>query len=303
MSSEQLNSCMFIGLPNSGKSSFIGALWHVVESGEIDSLYSITVQPDDREYLNSLRSSFLDCKSVERTKTESVKKIELEIKDNTNGQVMNFVFPDLSGETYESQFEYRKLTIDYIDQVSGCNSIMLFVNPDFIKKGHLILNVDEMLDFKDSSNNLEINDKGNIPGKQMKEDAEVKWTPKLCQSQVVLVDLLQIISKNIKLPCKINIIVSAWDVIVNLPDFGVPKLTPSEWFIEELPMLFQYLISNAEAFPHKVFGVSAQGGIYSEEDDENLELQGKLKQSERIIVQSEKSVTHDITVPLKWLFE
>ena len=62
------NHCTFMGLPSSCKSSFIGAFWHVVESGEIDSTYTVTVPPSDREYLNQLRKNFLTLYYVEEAK-------------------------------------------------------------------------------------------------------------------------------------------------------------------------------------------------------------------------------------------
>lgn len=298
---EESNRCLFVGLPNSGKSSFIGALWHVVESGEINSLYSVKVQPEDREYLNRLRSSFLDCVPVERTKTEFVKKIELDIIENSSGKVINFTFPDLSGETFESQFEYRKLTSDYLNQIRECNSLMLFINPDFLKKANLISQVDEF--FKPSSPALVFPNNGGSKeavSEPSKAD-DVKWAPKHCQSQVVLVDLLQMIRDSLRTPCKINVIISAWDQIKSLPGAD-GEITPEAWLTEQLPLLYQYLLCNKRKHPFVAYGISAQGGAYSDIPDENINLQIKLKQSERIIVQSGDVIHNDITLPLKWIF-
>jgi Double-GTPase 1 len=296
----QPNSCVFIGLPNSGKSSFIAALWHVVQSGEIESIYSVSVQPHDREYLNALRKSFLECKPVERTKTDFEAEIELDITETLTGNVAKFIFPDLSGETFQSQFEDRKLSISYAQRISACSSIMLFVNPNFIKKGYLISDAEEMFakdeieKASESANKTESNNLSEADG--------FGWSAKLCQTQVVLVDLLQIVSERLKAPCKINVIISAWDVIRAMPGLD-GEILPEEWIKSNLPLLYQFLLANSASFAFKIFGVSAQGGNYSEVDDENLPLQELVKQSERIIVQEHESITHDITVPLKWLFE
>ncbi|WP_184547201.1 hypothetical protein [Mucilaginibacter sp. FT3.2] len=285
------NRCTFMGLPSSGKTSFIGAFWHVVESGEINSTFTVTVPPGDREYLNKLRSNFLDCKVQERTKIDFVKKIEIEVTEQSSGKLATFVFPDLSGETFESQFEYRKLTGDYIEQVSECNSLMLFINPRTLKKSYLISALNGM--FEDGEEQEAI----------VLETATTatRWTPKLCQTQVVLVDLIQIIKNNVHTPCKIGVIISAWDTIKQSLDPDEVNLSPGEWLKKELPLLSQYLFANRESFPSKVFGISAQGGEYSEND--NTELQGKLKPSERLIVQDDDVISHDITIPLKWLFD
>jgi hypothetical protein len=282
---------MFIGLPRSGKSSFIGALWHVVLSGEIDSAFSITAQPEDREYLNRLQTDFLECKAPERTKTDFEKKVELKIKDNTTGQFVDFIFPDLSGETYESQFEFRKLTNSYVEQIGESNSLMLFVNPDYIKKPNLISEATAMLDDIEEEQ----------PNDQNLKVEEVKWIPKMCQTQIILVDILQMIINRISKPCKVGIVISAWDLIKNLPEENESNISPSEWLKKQMPLLDQFLLANRLSFSYEVFGVSAQGGQYAETEN-NTELQSFTKQSERIIVQVKNDISHDITVPIKWLF-
>ncbi|MDO1451351.1 hypothetical protein Q0590_34065 [Rhodocytophaga aerolata] len=282
---------MFIGLPSSGKTSFIGALWHVVLSGEIESAFSVIVQPENREYLNLLRNCFLECEAPERTKIEFEKKIELNIRDNKTGKTVDFIFPDLSGETYESQFEYRKLSVDYVNQISESNSLMLFINPDFIKKAHMISHAIAMFDNMEDDNNDA--DHGLID--------KVEWKPKMCQTQVVLVDLVQMIMNKIRKPCKVGIVISAWDVIKNLPDKTESEISPSEWLQAHLPLLKQYLSANKQTFHYEVFGVSAQGGKYDEKKD-NTRLQSLIKQSERIIVQVGNTTSHDITIPIRWLF-
>ena len=282
--------CTFIGLPSSGKTSFIGAFWHVVETGEINSAYTVTVPPGDREYLNQLRKNFLDCEPPERTKTDFVKKIEIEVVERSTDKKATFVFPDLSGETFESQFEYRKLTTDYVDQVSECNSLMLFLNPSKIKRSYLISAVNGMFD----------DDEGSKESTVALTQPTTRWTPKMCQTQVVLVDLIQMVRKSVNSPCKIGVIVSAWDTVKQSLDPTEAALKPEEWLKLRLPLLYQYLLANREVFPSKVFGVSAQGGEYKE--NENDVLQAKNRQSERIIVQSGDDINHDITIPLKWLF-
>lgn len=287
MSDSDSKKCMLIGLPSSGKSSFIGAFWHVVLSAEIQSAFTVTYQPEDREYLNQLQNNFLECKAPERTKTGFEKKIELNIKDNVTEKVVDFIFPDLSGETYESQIEHRQLSVSYLNEISECDSIMLFVNPDFLREPQMISQTIDMLgaDGQESSNNL---------------GPQVKWAPKLCQTQISLIELLQFIETKIITPCNIGIIVSAWDVIANMPQIEKKETQPTEWLIARMPLLYQYLTANKRKFSYEVFGVSAQGGKYEEALDK-MKMQSKIRQSERILVQVGSDTSHDITVPIKWL--
>jgi len=316
---------MFMGLPNSGKSSFIGAFWHVVDSGEIEDSYTVDVQPNDREYLNELRDSFLGCKAPERTKTEFVKQIDLDVKDNSTGNKATFTFPDLSGETFESQFEYRKITKTYLADIEECDSIILFVNPEFLKKPNLITDADAMLDESEGGisqeeaevvQNIEVKEEANLNTNQSVDEASgqaeasdlkndvkeiIEWTPKMCQSQVMLVDLLQIIENKLIKPCKISIVISAWDLILEIPEIVEPRKTPKEWLATNLPLLNQYLTANFESYTFKVFGISAQGAAYSKLKNGNKKLLSFAKQSERIKVQDGESINNDITIPFKWL--
>ncbi len=283
--------CTFVGLPSSGKTSFIGALWHVVESAEINSTYKVDVLPGDREYLNRLQKNFLACEAPERTKTDFVKKIEIEVTERSTGKVATFIFPDLSGETFKNQFEYRKIGTDYIAQVSGCDSLMLFISPINLKKNFPISILNGM--FNDGDDEVD---------QAMKTiDLATHWIPQMCQTQVVIVDLIQIIRKVVKTPYKIGVIVSAWDIIKQSLDKNQAAMTPDQWLKHELPLLSQYLQANHSVFPSKVFGISAQGGEYKGND--NSELLSKERQSERLIVQSGDTINHDITQPLKWLFD
>jgi hypothetical protein len=288
------NYCTFMGLPSSCKTSFIGAFWHVVESGEIDSIYTVNVPPGDREYLNQLRKNFLDCEAPERTKADFIKKIELEIIERSTGKVATFIFPDLSGETFESQFEYRKMTTDYVKHLSTCNSLMLFINPSNIRRSFLISTLNGMLDNSESGVDQE------TPTAETTSFTR-PWIPKMCQTQVIIVDLLQMVRQKVNIPFKIGVIISAWDIIKRSSDPIEAAMTPEQWLKSKLPLFSQFLQSNQATLPFKVFGISAQGGEYK--DGNNFELQSKMYPSERLIVQSGDTINHDITKPLKWLFD
>lgn len=301
------NNCMFIGLPSSGKSSFIGALWHVVLTGEIVSKFSVMSQPDDREYLNQLSESFLACKSPERTKTDDIKKINLSIKAKDTGQEVNFIFPDMSGETFRAQYAYRKISEDFLKEISDCSGIMLFVNPKYLKKSNIIPNFGISLD--DLTPDEEPEEEENL---EVKTSTEVEWSSDMSQTQVVLVDILQMIKKHVLTPCRICLIISAWDLIKDMPGELESNINPEEWIVKEVPLLHQFLTANNSIFTYETFGISAQGGKYAEGSflsteakskalDVQEQLQSKLKQSERIRVQYKDEISHDITIPINWL--
>lgn len=74
--------------------------------------------------------------------------------------------------------------------------------------------------------------------------------------------------------------------------------TPEEWCRRLLPLLNQYLAANDDRFATAFFGVSAQGGDYSNA----AELRkAHHRASDRIRVVSGDEISHDITVPVRWV--
>lgn len=277
MKTNNESNYVLIGLPHSGKSTFIAALWHIVESKELEGTLTIKGLPDDRTYLNKLRDTWLSFKDFERTKVEYKHHITLTVTNQSDDYISKLKFPDVSGEMYKIQFENRKLDLEYVNMIQTAKGIILFINPDHIIVPQLISSIDACIGNETNSNNTDI----------------IKnWEYKFAPTQVVLVDLLQMIVQIITNPIKVAVVVSAWDVIKNTCDTN-----PLKWIEDNLPLLFQYLNSNESLLKYFYFGISAQGGNYSEQI---TELQSKSP-SERIIVQTENETSNDITLPIKWL--
>src|SRR6185369_7165301 len=112
-------SCLTIGLPKSGKTTFIAALWHVVDSKELEDSLQIKSLPEDRTYLHDIRSKWIACKDLERTTLDGAKDISLDITDVATGKEFIFHFPDLSGEMFELNFESRKLDNAYANKLKA----------------------------------------------------------------------------------------------------------------------------------------------------------------------------------------
>lgn len=277
MTTNNINNYILIGLPHSGKSTFIAALWHIVESEDLEGSLIIKGLPEDSEYLNSLRDTWLSFRDFERTKVENKHHIILTISKRSNPTISQLRFPDVSGEMYKIQFENRKLDLEYLKMIQTANGIILFINPDYIIEPQLISNIDDCI-------GIEEFDKS--------EDVVKNWEFKFTPTQVILIDLLQMIMQNITNPIKIAVVVSAWDVIIN-----IKETKPSDWISTSLPLLFQFLKANDSLLKFTFFGISAQGGNYSEHKNE---LSYKTP-AERIIVQNELEISNDITLPIKWL--
>jgi hypothetical protein len=164
----------------------------------------------------------------------------------------------------------------------------VFVNPDRVVEPSWIFQLDDL-----------------APGLTTSEpETGVEWSVTLSPTQVQLVDLLQsIVYLREGRGCPCSIVVSAWDEVV--PFYN----EPGEWFSDRLPLLDQYIATNSDTFPTKIFGLSAQGGRLP--DDEKRLL--ALTPMERIMVVAgperghaqrptdRENGPHDASAPLRWL--
>lgn len=304
--------CLFMGLPNSGKSTFIGALWHILQSREIPSSLMIEAEPENREYLNKLREAWLKFEPPGRT-TAQYKPLEFQIKQDGKEGGFVFNFPDVSGELYESQFEHRSLSTDYHKLVTSCSGVLLFINPDYVRAPNLITDVDDIEKSREAffgeilkkvQEQKKVVSESNVVEEKLGEKEntgtkEIKWQHKYSQTQVKIIDLLQMIMPFIQRQCRIAFIISAWDVIIEANQLQPTKDTPAGWFTKQVPLLHQFMESNGDSFLYEVFGVSAQGGSYKK--DKVQQLYKLNLPSERVVVQHGDDVGKDITLPIKWL--
>lgn len=299
---------MLIGLPGSGKSTFIAAFWHVVDSKEIEADYVVTTYPDDRDYLNNIRDLWLQCKKIERTVAE-YREIFLNITDRKTDEVMEFIFPDVSGEMFLRQFQFRKFSEKYEQEISSAEGILLFVNPKKLKGPDLITDADTLLDGLpetalgishelSAQTNSETTNQEEKPAVAGKVKVTVDFDPKNSQTQIILVDLLQMASLKMKKSCKVCIIVSAWDAVISSQIVDGHTVLPEEWLSKYLPLLRQFLDCHPDKFTVKVYGASAQGGDY----DGNIDVLHDFDTpSDRIKVQDGAVLSNNITGPIKWL--
>lgn len=130
------------------------------------------------------------------------------------------------------------------------------------------------------------------------ETSVVPWTPDSAPTQVVLVDLLQLLCTS---PLstgrsrRLTVLLSAWDLAED------EQLLPGEFLCNRFPLLHQYLQSAADYPRYKIYGISAQGGKLPELAGT---LAAKERPSERIqVVEENGNIHHDLTIPIQWLVE
>jgi hypothetical protein len=288
MSNSRAKHVVLMGLPATGKTSFLAALWYLVQHRQVASRLRLERFEGDSKYLNQISQAWAGYELVPHTSVDSETVVSMVLKDAENGETITVTFPDLSGESFTLQWTTRQFTTGYDDSLQQASGAILFITPLYYRKPIRIDMAAPLIE--------------EIVGGEAKQEsiqdtgATLKpWNPETAPTQVELVELLQFIigRSYFKAPFRLAIIVSAWD---RLSATGV---SPSEWVFNTFPLFRQYLSSNNPVFQHTVYGVSAQGCDYG-----NLAKTIDQVPSERIqVVGSGVKNAHDLTEPLLWLMQ
>lgn len=279
-----------IGLPESGKTTFLAALWHLVSAREIETrLLFEKLGKGNATYLNGIAARWREAKVQDRTHVSGNQIVAMNLKHSSSGKAVEIVFPDVPGESYRQMWEDRECEHEVADTLRG-RSVLLFIHADTITAPKWVEEEASLLK------------KLGIP---VVEGQPVKWHPRLAPTQVQVVDLLQLLSLA---PLdvgrrKLGIVLSAWDKARG------EGLSPEGYLQAKLPLLNQYLMNNQKRWAYRIYGLSAQGGDYdgvepgSPRKEEAAVLRRLDKPSERICLVSEQLETHDLTEPVAWLME
>ncbi len=286
MTAQPSNRVLLIGLPATGKTSFLAALWYLVQHPQVASRLRLDRLEGDSKYLNQISDAWAAYEPVPHTQIDSETEVFMVLKDKT-GRTLTLAFPDLSGESFTLQWTTRQFTQGYDKFLQTASGGILFITPlsyrlpTRIDTANAIL--EEIIDGEEKEE--PVKDDPSLPLKP--------WDPERSPTQVELVDLLQFISgrEYFRGPFRLAIVISAWDRIAKL------NLSPSKWLADTFPLFNQFIESNKNAFETAVYGVSAQGGDYRKLNG----LTDKIP-SERIqVVGPDISNPYDLTEPLLWL--
>jgi len=267
---------LIVGMPESGKSTFIAALRHLLLSGTISTELTLTRLADEERHLNDLETDWLELKEVQRTKPATEGWVEFHVKDAASGTESVLLVPDLRGETFE-QPACSGLCQDHLyEAVIDASGIALFTSAEREDDALMISDLGDLLDDRGE---VAFNEAGSFDPYGMPEEVKI-------------VEFLQMANRRPLLPKRrrVALMASAWDVIPS-------GRTPEAWLTEKRPMLAQFLQYNPELWDLRVYGVSAQGGRLPQ-DRKRLK---SMKPAERIRIVGHGAKPHDLTAPLRWL--
>ncbi len=283
-----LNNIVMAGLPKSGKTTFLAALWHLVHADEVHTALRFhSLKKGDYSHLNTIAKRWRDAEPQIRTDLRLPKFVQMNLVDST-GHEIELSFPDLSGEAYRIMWEMRKCTSDVNSTLQEGGSLLLFVHANRIKRPLWITEERQQME----TLGLEVADEGR---------QELSWQPSISPTQVTLVDIIQLMqgAPLDYTPAKIAIGLSAWDTVAE------EGRRPDEFLRTELPLLSQYLLSFFGPDRFRVYGVSAQGDEIEEMTaplrPKAAALRAKDVPSERIImVDQHGNRSNDLTEFLAW---
>jgi hypothetical protein len=286
---------LMVGLPETGKTTFLAAFWYLVERGDLEGALRLVRLPDIRKYLEQIKTDWLMFRKPARTvgSMESITENSMRLS-SANGDEFDLSFPDVLGEIFREQVEHRSWEPSFADLVKTTAGLVLFVHPKNLKKGPSIAFANEVLDgWQDQPEMAAESD-----GAAEEKAPAVLWEPALMPTQVKLVDIIQTLcglfgeGRQID---RLAIVISAWDLVRK------EGLDPHSWVDKHLPLLTQYLRCNQQTVQYRIFGVSAQGGDLAKDVDK---LHSVEHPTNRILIEGlmeGEGRNVDLTFPVRWV--
>lgn len=277
-----MNKCFIMGMPDTGKTTYLAALWYSLNNNKNCSLV-MQKYCGDVSYLYDISIKWAKMEKISRTTPEFEKQAITLNLENKQKENIVLVLPDLSGETFQFQYINREVKKEHYEFVKDCTGTLLFIHPHKITNSILISDLSkDIRNIDNAPNTVEYSTRNPIGNDS---------------TQVQLVELLQFTSQmRSNKPLNLCIIISAWDLIKEaLPN----KNTKPENFISDnMPLLWQYLVSNSQQLSVKYFGISALGGKL-EDSDKLSEFNNPCDRI--IIVDNDGNESSDITIPLNMI--
>lgn len=294
-------SCFILGFPFAGKTTFLAALWYSLQQQGVQTKLSLESFMGDQSYLSLLVKKWLAGEEMIRTSTAIQKDaLSVRLKDK-HDKIFDLVFPDYSGEVFNNLYIDREIKPDLAKKIKKSDTFLLFINPEKIVEPDSISSIP----YQFRNENKEYDNTEYIITENDNEENPNTDTPKLVtrdpikndSTAVKLIELLQFIEFLYeKEKVSLSVIVSAWDLVDNRYQL------PQECIRKRLPMLWQYLIANADNFDMRYYGISAQGDKLNETTETHIEqLLEKYEDNPAERIQVIDGMGHrcnDITLPL-----
>lgn len=293
-----------IGMPSSGKTTYLASLCRLLLYGEQKTKWKLDIKdvPEGFDQIREFIKNLNSYKIVGRT--QEVYDIGLNLY-NKNQEWMQFVVPDSSGEIFRDLVYDRRIASNIMDQIVESDLLLFFINVNTMISEERIrlgeksaikqLNEEQGDKAIQSAKDKVKEHTGDRENEQIESKEQVKnkeEEQKKYNNQSALVELLQNIIYLVPHSLNIRFVISAWDLVEK--EFKQDKVTPEEYIKLKLPLLYQYLVFNSKSIDYEVWGVSAQGGDFDDEDDLK-KLQNNNGEYYVYVVDSKADTSKDLT--------
>jgi hypothetical protein len=250
MSEARPRELLLVGLQETGKTSYLALFYLAVIRGT--EALRLSSYQDDREHLNRISGRLSECQDPRHTTVGEEGQLVLSLEVKESDLAVALRIPDLSGETWEEAVRKRLWSQEIDVQVRRSDAVLLFAHADQIDRGATMGEADRAL--------ASLGGPPKTPASESVDPREKKVDMKgEPPTDVQLVDLLELTAEQRgKRPTRTCLLLSAWDTQPS-------GLTPEQFLAKNLPLLHQYLKSNAGWLTHEIYGVSAQGGSFASE--------------------------------------
>lgn len=262
-----------VGLPATGKTTYIAALWAYLRSGAPDATYRVPRVPEDTTYLNAIANAWATGADMPRSSPGATDTVEFTIEIDGRSPV-TVVLPDLPGEMFLNAV--RRASIDTVpaEAVVGSDLLLLFVNGQRATAFAPLGDQEPPISVTESDDGERINE----------------FTIGALDTDTLNTELLERLRHLLDRPLPpIVVVVSAWDVLEG------SYASPADWLEKQQPMTSQYLDALRAGTTIGIVGVSAQGADY---DDEPTVHHKPV--TERAWGRFDEDTRTDIAGPLLW---
>lgn len=289
--------CLIAGLPDAGKSTYLGALWYVLSNDVNKDKMSLKVSPDNLpenlEQLSLLSSRWLNVEDMDRTSTDVPSNISFNLVPQSGGEDFTLEVPDFRGESIRQIITQNqpKEFDEWCERADSMLYLMSNITPGIFADDYQP-DEDEVQEFAEKESTL--------------PEFEVKRMSAAAQNMLILRYLAE--KKHYR---KVVICLTAWDKVMD----SHSGKTPEEYIKEDSPALYNFI---KYYYPEAMFlGLSAQGSEYEYEDfvGDDGQVQKRVKETckkllreatrkgKRAFVVVEKDKNADITLPIAELLK
>jgi hypothetical protein len=277
-------SVILLGGPDSGKTNYVGRLWHALDAGKGSLVAS--AQPDDIGFVLDTADHLFEGRFAPRSEhSDGRRDFKVTVAPVAGGEGTKIVIPDIRGELWLNAVAESEISADWMAELKRADGALIFVrvNSD--------LNV-RPLDWVTSRTLL---------GKLGQDDNRNKLP-----TQFILCELLRYLELTLanrpdgSCP-RVSVVVSAWDIV----DSATFNEGPEAYLAKEYPMVAGRL-QDTERLDVQIFGLSVVGGdLDSDLAHRETVLENGLDQHGWVATRDAKSGIYrrdpDLTLPVAWV--